>query len=240
MNELKQISAKQTELSRKLDSTITKDDLKASLEQVKNELCQNFNEQLEKLESKIVQIEIENENLKKENTRLKKENIDMKEDIKNANISATIALTRTNNLEQHTRKDNIRLFGVPDENKNEKVEETIEKTVQILNKIGVSVSKADVSIAHRLGSFDISKRRPIIAKFVKRTHKMQALQNRRKLKGSGIGISEDLTKENYTRMWKVKSHDNVETAWTKDGVIFAKLKSGDQIKRIINMEDCLP
>ena len=185
-------------------------------------------------------MEIENENLKKENARLKKESVEIKDEIKGANISAKIALIRTNNLEQHTRKDNIRLFGIRDNNKHETVEETTEKTVEVLNKIGMNITNADISIAHRLGSFDSSRNRAIIAKFIKRTHKSEALQNRRKLKGTGIGLSEDLTKENYSRLRDVKSHENVESAWTKDGVVFAKLKSDVQPKRITDMDDCLP
>ena len=186
-------------------------------------------------------IEIENENLKKENECLKKENDgDLKEDIIGANIAANIALIRTNNLEQHGRKDSIRLFGIKDGNKNKSVEQTTDKTIQVLKTIGMIVTKSDISIAHRLGHFGESKWRPIIAKFIKRTHKYEALVNRRKRKGAGIGLDKDLTKLNYSRLWKVKSHDNVEAAWTKDCVIYAKLKSNLQIKRIVYMNDCLP
>ena len=104
----------------------------------------------------------------------------------------------------------------------------------------MTVSSKDISIAHRLGPFNESGCRPIIAKFILRTHKLEALRNRRKLKGTGIGLSEDLTKENYQKLLKIKSHDNVESAWTKDGVIFAKLKSEVRIKKILDIRDCLP
>ena len=60
----------------------------------------------------------------------------------------------------------------------------------------MNITKSDISIAHRLGRWEESKCQPIIAKFIKRTHKHEALVNRRKLKGTGIGLNEDLTKEN--------------------------------------------
>ena len=38
---------------------------------------------------------------------------------------------------------------------------------------------------------------------------------------------------------KIKVHENVESAWTKDGVVFATVKSNDRINKIVNMDDCL-
>ena len=130
---------------------VTNEDLKINLECVKEEIFKRFEAQIEKLESRIGHVEIENETLKRDNARLKKENMDMKDEIKYANIAANIVLIRTNNLEQHTRKDSIRIFGVCDENKNETVTETSEKTIQMLKKIGMTTTKDDISIAHRLG-----------------------------------------------------------------------------------------
>ena len=58
--------------------------------------------------------------------------------------------------------------------------------------------------------------------------------NRCKLKGTGKGISEDLTKEIYLFWQKVKTHYNIEAAWTRDGIVFAKLKSNGRIKQDFN------
>ena len=101
--------------------------------------------------------------------KLKQENARLKDEIKGANVTSGIALIRIHNLEQHTRKDSIRLFGVKDEKKDENVTETINKTVKVLEKIGMTVFSKDISIAHRLGPFNESGCRPIIAKFIVRT-----------------------------------------------------------------------
>ena len=61
--------------------------------------------------------------------------------------------------------------------------------------------------------------------------------NRRKLKGTGKGISKDLTKENYIFWQQVKTHDNIEAVWTRDGIVFAKLKSNGRIKNILTLSD---
>ena len=62
--------------------------------------------------------------------------------------------------------------------------------------------------------------------------------NRCKLKGTGERISEDLTKENYLFWQQIKTHNNIEAAWTRDGIVFAKLKSNGRIKKIVTLSDC--
>ena len=64
-------------------------------------------EKLDKLEVKLLQIQLDNDELKNNNIKLKQENARLKDEI---NVTSGIALVRINNLEQHTRKDSIRLF----------------------------------------------------------------------------------------------------------------------------------
>ena len=213
LSELKTIADQQTEINKKLDLVLTKDDLKKRLTEIKQDILSILQEKLDKLEVKLLQIQLHNDELKNNNIKLKQENARLKDEIKGANVTSGIALININNLEQHTRKDSIRLFGVKDEKKDGNVTETINKTVKVLEKIGMTVSSKAISIAHRLGPFNESRCRPIIAKFILRTHKLEALRNRRKLKGTGIGLSEDLTKENYQKLLKIKSHDNVDKRW---------------------------
>ena len=63
----------------------------------------------------------------------------------------------------------------------------------VLNKIGAKITKQNIVIAHRIGRFEDGKIRPIIVKFVSNIHKREAIYHRRKLQGTGLGISEDLT-----------------------------------------------
>ena len=169
LSELKKNADQQTEINKKLDLAVTKDDLKKSLTEIKQDILSILQEKLDKLEVKLIQNQHDNDELKNNNIKLKQENARLKDEIKGANITSGIALIRINKLEQHTRKDSIRLFGVKDEKKDENVTETINKTVKVLEKIGMIVSSKDISIAHRLGPFNESRCRPIIAKFIVRT-----------------------------------------------------------------------
>ena len=63
-------------------------------------------------------------------------------------------------------------------------------------------------------------------KFKSWVHKNQAIYYQRKLKGSGIGISEDLTTINRDYLTKLQQHSDVESVWTRATHFFVKLKNG--------------
>ena len=180
------------ELKKINEKLITKEDLKTQLELTKDEILTRMNERLEKLELRIFTLEVEKDKLQKENQDLRKKTDKIDGDAHSAVFSSQLALKKLNDLEQYTRKNTVRMFGVSD-NKDETAERTMEVAVGVLDKIGVNIATADIDIAHRIGKFQLGKQRPMIVKFMSRIHKNQALYQRRRLKGTGIGISEDLT-----------------------------------------------
>ena len=166
MQELKTLSEQQQVIN-------LNDDFKNQLEIMKTEIIAKFDEKVQKMDGKIFQLEKENEKLKIENTKFTKRIETAKQKEKECDFSAKLALTRTNNLEQYTRKDSIRIFGIPDENKDERYDITFNKSqMNLLETIGMDISISDVSIAHRLGTFQPDRPRPIILKFIARRHKI--------------------------------------------------------------------
>ena len=62
-----------------------------------------------------------------------------------------MALKKTNDLEQYTRKSSVRIFELEDE-KNEEIAITIAKVNNLLNdKLHMDTKESDINIAHRLG-----------------------------------------------------------------------------------------
>ena len=53
------------------------------------------------------------------------------------------------------------------------------------------------------------------------------MKDRRRLKGTGISIQEDLTKANHQVLMKLANHPKVEAAWSTDGKIMAALKTNE-------------
>ena len=94
------------------------------------------------------------------------------------------------------------------------------------------ITKQHISVAHRVGQFSKGYQRQVIVRFVSRRHRMEVIQARRNLKGSGIATVEDLTPLNKERLDRVSKHKAVKSTWTKDGRIFALLAD----KRVVKIE----
>lgn len=63
------------------------------------------------------------------------------------------------------------------------------------------------------------------------------LHNRRLLKGSGIVMSEDLTKANFALLRVSGEDPAVESAWSAKGCIYIKTKDSGRIMKITSASD---
>ena len=139
------------------ENMITKEDLKQQIEGANNDTVSCINERMDKLELRIFTLEVQNKKLEKENKRLQGKCSKLESDVSSAVFSSNLALTKLNDLDQYTRKSNIRIFGVSDKNKNETAEQSIDETMGVLNKIGAKITKQNIVIAHRVGRFEDKK-----------------------------------------------------------------------------------
>ena len=158
-------------------------------------------------------------------------------------------------LEQYSRRNCLQIFGVP-ENGGECTDDIV---CDISNKrLGVTLSKADIDRSHRTGNplnesahqvsdssaskQQFAKKRPraITVKFVSYRLRQSVISQRRKLKGSGIVIQEQLTKSNQKLLKETQKSKKVATAWSSDGRIIARVNAtnGRTVNRVIrNVED---
>ena len=175
-------------------------------------------------------------NLQGENQRLRSkiENLEKK----------VISLEGNGNLlEQYGRRNNLEITGIPDEIKDEDLEE---KVIEILNKIDVNVSTKDIEACHRIGKSRENSKKTII-RFVNRKYAKKALLNKKSLKNinrSSIGLSnsgnifinENLTPMNnklafYCR--KLKRDGYIEKTFLREGVVCIRgssIENGKTIK----------
>lgn len=105
--------------------------------------------------------------------KLEEENLRLKEDLET--------------LEIKTRKNNIVLFGV-DKNK---IKEIPKLCQDLGNKLKISITGKDISDAYCLGNTD---KDPIKLELTSYLKKSEILRNRKNLKGSGIYVATDLTR----------------------------------------------
>ena len=146
-------------------------------------------------------------------------------------------------LEQYSRRSSIRILGV-EEKQGEDTEAVVKEI--ITTKLGVSLEPScDIDRLHRTGSArtttTTARPRSIIVKMQSYKKRREILLNRRKLKGTGIPIVEDLTVKKQSLLAKTRAHKKVISAWSSDGRIFASLPAsgGKSVRKLIRNEEDL-
>ena len=141
-------------------------------------------------------------------------------------------------LEQYSRRTNLRFFGVPE---SEKGEVTTSKLLTIVNEtMGVTppIVNADVVTSHRPGRrmpcADVRTRpRPVIIKFATAHVRDVVIRARHPLRESGVGptvyINEDLTRPRAAlakEMGQLKRSRKSNDCWTFNGKVVLKTLDG--------------
>ena len=164
------------EFQNNFEKLVTKSDLEKVVDRVKREITTEITEQMDKLESRIFELEIKNDDLYKKNENLREQIQYSREYIEDIDYGVQMALKKTNDLEQYTRKSSVRIFGLEDE-KNEEIAITIAKVNNLLNdKLHMDTKESDINIAHRLGPYTNKQCRPIIVRFMSRQHKIETIK----------------------------------------------------------------
>jgi hypothetical protein len=78
------------------------------------------------------------------------------------------------------------------------------------DKLDIDLDPTDIDIAHRMGKFIVDGNRPVICKFIYRTHKLKVISARKKLKGSNQVIREDLTLRHAILLEKLSQKEEMK------------------------------
>ena len=146
---------------------------------------------------------------------------------------------RCDDLEQYSRRNRLRLHGVPER----KDENLLDEIPQLLNKelqLDPPLDSSEICRLHRLGpkSSNNGKPRSIIIKLVSYQSRRKIYASRTKLRHSSMPLflNEDLTKRRARLFWKarqLKKKRNIADAWSFDGNVFIKDNEG----KIIHIRD---
>jgi len=230
---------------------ITADLLSSKLKELENEVKSEIKKEIEKvnkqvsdlkgrvksvektvedLQNKVSDMETSMDKLQRENGEMAKANKQMKEQLEEREIKILVQSDEINNLEQYTRTNSVRIYGINDTDKKETPAVSANLVVKLLNgKQNLGISTADIDIAHRMGRFSTDGNIPIICKFVSRITTHDVIRTRRAHKGSAIVIREDLTLQNAKLLEKVSAKDSVTSAWSDGGKIIALLKDKSKV-----------
>ena len=137
---------------------------------------------------------------------------------KYANKEVIRLKVKIDDLEQYQRKDSCRINGIK-EIENETVDLLEEEIVKVGGWSGANISRADISIAHRLNARRGTK--PVIVKFTSRGAKDRFYRSKKNLKekdeAKEIYISEDLTKLRYKLLQAAKKSTGYKSLTTTGG-----------------------
>ncbi|KAI4464978.1 l1 transposable element-related [Holotrichia oblita] len=115
--------------------------------------------------------------------------------------------SRLDQLEQYSRLDSVRLFGLP-EKSNENITEEV---ISILStKLKLNIKHEDISICHRLNAREDGIK-PVIIKFVRKSTKNEVYNAKSRLKGSQLIVREDLTKP---RASMISDNTSSDSSWS--------------------------
>ena len=142
-------------------------------------------------------------------------------------------------LEQYTRRTNIRIYGIPE---TEEVDTDNLAINFVHNELGIQISANDISRSHRIGKRS-SKPRPIIVRLTRHNTKVAILRNRRQLKLNKrpFNVQEDLTmpRRDILKYLNQIEEGVVDKVWNIDGIICLRpTKHTSTIERCTTMEKC--
>ena len=140
--------------------------------------------------------------------------------------------------EQYSRKNNLWVFGLEEEDR-ENLEEIFITSVR--DHLKADITSEEIEIIHRIGpkkscqggeqgSRREGKPRPVIVKFHSNKSKMKILLKRKRLKGKGLVISEDMADDIAKRLKELKRKRSVESSWFCNGKIKYKQRDDPRVK----------
>ena len=123
--------------------------------------------------------------------------------------------------EQYSRKDSIRMHGIPFAN-NETSSQLENKVLEVINLLEVNVTRDDISVTHRLKETKKGDH-PVMIKFMSRRAKDLVYTNKKKLKDAvgmkDVYITEDLTRLRFRTLLLAKKCNNMKSITTHGGKI---------------------
>ena len=230
-------------------TTMINNAVKKQFDELKKELYELFASRLDAVESRCKDIEsdlnVKTEKLMELESRVDKldelpkpENVALIPDLEEIKQQARLATVMSNDCEQYSRRSNIRIRGLktsPDSNVREIVASWINSTLS-QGERKFTVTPDDLGNAHPLPSKSKSNSdgQPgnanthyptILVRFLNRDLRDKVISACKVLKSTEFSISDDLTSLNVQLINRLKQSDRVDTAWSWQGKIYAKLKN---------------
>ena len=191
----------------------------ADIEKIKGIFSDQFLQIVAEKVAKIVERELEDRIKAQENII-----VNLQSEVEGLKRYKEESEVRSDNHEQGSRAMNVRIFGIPYEER----ENLLGKVLDLFNKkLKCNIKDIHIKKCHRVSSKIPSDKPPsILVKFVCDSERMAVLRNRKHLKKSGINIKEDLTKVRLNLLNEAINKFSYKNAWCLNGIVYVKSESG--------------
>ena len=162
-------------------------------------------------------------------TQLEQQNADL-----HKKVQGTIS--EVDNLQQYSRCNCLLFHGITESSD----EDTDELVIDQCNeKLNLSITRDMLERTHRLGSTPAQGGKPsaIIVKLCSYRNRRLVFINKKRLKGTGVTITESLMKDRVELVKEVHKIVGDGNTWTSDGNVFAK--KGQRIFKLTIKEDII-
>ena len=158
-----------------------------------------------------------------------------------------------NTLEQYSRRACLNVSNIPE---GSQAEDTDQLVIDVARMAGVTFTKADIDVSHRIGAARPGKPRTIVARFAHFSKRQELYDARRQLRqprsfpGSSVTteavrqayISDNLTKDNQYVMYQarqLKKEGKLHSAWSDVGKMKVRLRENAPTTVIRSLADLL-
>lgn len=124
--------------------------------------------------------------------------------------------SKVDSLEQYSKRNNLRFFGVP-ESADEDTGEITLRTIR--EKMSIGINMGDIEDAYRIGTPNNEGPRTIFVKFATYGVRQQVYKKRTSLGGTRITVREDLTRTRVEVLKFAVDKFGRNNVWTMDGRI---------------------
>ena len=188
------------------------------IKRVDEKLDEKIDDKMGAMSDRIDTLTLENVNLREEIDKLKTQITE------NGNI-AKAAMQRAHMNEQYSRKNNIKIMGVPEDG-DEPEDRLIHNVQQILQQMaGVVLEAGKIMVIHRIpGKSGLPK--PVLLKLTNNNEKAKIMRKRKEMKNGGYRLVDDVTKDNTKLINKLNEHKDIDSAWYFNGSVYGKSKTG--------------
>lgn len=227
------------EIKENLQKTVKTCDLESMVTNIVTGLLKSYEKEAEKRETQLKQkidrlttdvdkLTMENETLREKICEANKNNRDLQKEMNEVRDLATFSTVKSNYNEQYSRKNNIKIYGIP-ETKGENIVEVVKSTLK--KKGGVEVDHRDIEAVHRIPGSRPNAPRPILMKMRNNDKKANIMRCRSAVKDSpgNVRLGDDVTKENRELIVRLIDHESITSAWYFNGSVYGNVK-GKRVK----------